>query len=196
MVAAVFISLVPIVASAAPGQLYSWKDDKGVVHYSDRPQAKSAKPTDLPPISRGEVKVPKSLLKSCVDHGGVGCGSGPDNDGSVICLDGFRGSHQPFRASCGSPKLEIAEIGVPDRDGRFSVSLRNLNAAPASEVLLVFKPATDQEFNLRGPETIEGYGVADYVFDPKVYQKDGIQIRRFSAAPDAERLSIRCPNCR
>jgi len=29
---------------------------------------------------------------ACGEHGGVDCSAGPDIDGSVICMDGYRGS--------------------------------------------------------------------------------------------------------
>lgn len=37
-------------ASVAKDEVYKWVDDKGVVHYTDKPPTEGAKPTKLPPL--------------------------------------------------------------------------------------------------------------------------------------------------
>lgn len=196
MALCLWLDLTCLDVSSADAQVYRWQDENGVVHYSSKPAAKGAERAELPAISRGEVKVPPSLLQGCADHGGVSCAEGADTDGSVICLDGFKGSHQRFRASCGSPKLEIAEISRPDRNGRFTVSLRNLNSAPAREVTIVFSIAADQKFDLEGAREIESFGTAEFVFDPATYEKHGVRMRHFSEPPAQDRFIVGCGNCR
>jgi hypothetical protein len=51
--AAGWVSALALFASltvAAKSEIYRWVDAKGVVHYSDKPVDKDAKPADLPPI--------------------------------------------------------------------------------------------------------------------------------------------------
>lgn len=50
-------SLVVLALSAAAanaGEYYRWVDDKGVVHYSDRPSSKKAQVTEVKPASAGQ----------------------------------------------------------------------------------------------------------------------------------------------
>ena len=37
---------------------------------------------------------------ACSSHGGVYCPAGPDDDGSVICQDGWRNSSVSYCAAC------------------------------------------------------------------------------------------------
>ncbi len=34
---------------------------------------------------------------ACSGHGGVDCAAGPDSDGSVICMDGWKGSSVAYQ---------------------------------------------------------------------------------------------------
>lgn len=38
-----------------------------------------------------------SSAGACSGHGGVNCSAGPDSDGSVICVDGFRDSSVQYQ---------------------------------------------------------------------------------------------------
>ena len=42
---ALLLTLVP-----ARGEVYRWTDDKGVVHYGDKPPKEGVKPVELPPL--------------------------------------------------------------------------------------------------------------------------------------------------
>ncbi|HZR36310.1 MAG TPA: DUF4124 domain-containing protein [Nevskia sp.] len=42
------VTLACLSSAAVAGDVYRWTDDKGVVHYSDKPQAPSDKPAELP----------------------------------------------------------------------------------------------------------------------------------------------------
>jgi len=48
-----------VFASAAAQSVYSWKDDKGVTHYSDSPPPKGAKPHTVP-VSTAQPKVSRA----------------------------------------------------------------------------------------------------------------------------------------
>lgn len=37
-----------------------------------------------------------SVTRACMGHGGVNCAAGPDTDGSVICVDGWRNSNVDY----------------------------------------------------------------------------------------------------
>lgn len=47
---------------------------------------------------------------ACSGHGGVSCAAGPDTDGSVICVDGWRGSKVTY-----SSMVKCAGYSVPER---------------------------------------------------------------------------------
>lgn len=44
------VPLVLLAALAAHADVYRWTDDKGVVHYTDKPPSKDAKPVELPQL--------------------------------------------------------------------------------------------------------------------------------------------------
>lgn len=46
----VTLLIFAVLATAAAADVYRWTDDKGVVHYTDKPPAPGAKPLDLPPL--------------------------------------------------------------------------------------------------------------------------------------------------
>jgi hypothetical protein len=50
---------------------------------------------------------------ACFGHGGVNCGAGPDNDGSVICNDGFRDSSAQYLCGSGPPPPSITTAALP-----------------------------------------------------------------------------------
>jgi len=62
-----FLLLFPMLAFAADAkkpEIYKWVDDKGVVHYTDKPPSKDATPATLPPLQtykRGTVPDLKKL---------------------------------------------------------------------------------------------------------------------------------------
>lgn len=50
-IALMVLLLLPLLASAAGKQeVYKWVDDKGVVHYTDKPPSENAEPAKLPPL--------------------------------------------------------------------------------------------------------------------------------------------------
>lgn len=46
----VTLLIFAVFAATATADVYRWTDDKGVVHYTDKPPAPGAKPADLPPL--------------------------------------------------------------------------------------------------------------------------------------------------
>lgn len=182
--------MAPSVVYSDP--VYTWKDESGVVHYSNARTNKSARPVDLPEIMRGEVKLTKKQGSTCAKHGGMNCHAGPDEDGSVICYDGHRESTERFRFRCTAPKLEIADVGEPKQDGSFSVFVRNSKAVLAMNPKVTFKLDRDREVKLRGPPEIDAYGVGEFI-----YRSDGDKpfLDSVSARPRPSQLQISCANC-
>ena len=174
--------------TAQADNVYKWEDDAGVVHFSTKAPHPNAKPADLPPINRGEVKLATRKLISCDQHGGINCQAGPDTDGSVICYDGFSAASARFRFHCNSPKLEIAEVSDVLPDGTFSVFVRNSKSVSATTPALFFKPNIGQEIKLEGPSEIEPFGLAEFTFAP-----DGKT--QVDAKVSFAQLRLTCGNC-
>ncbi len=178
--------------SAWAQAVYTWKDEKGVTHYETEPSHAQAKQAELPPIMRGEVKIPnlKKGMSGCEENGGVSCAAGADIDGSVICADGFAEVAQQFTEACEKGRLEIADITEVDPDGNFSIFLRNVKAAEAKQPKVRFKPEGSQmAFELPGPQVIEAYGLGEFK-----YNREGAFILK--AQPRQAEFVISCANCR
>lgn len=168
-------------------EIYKWTDDSGITHYSTK-AAKGSKVAELPEITRGEVKLPSSLLQSCKSHLGIDCRAGADSDGSVICTDGFRDSAQRFNFLCKTAKLEVTEIGEVLASGSFKIFVRNSKPVAADGAKVIFKPDGETEYILSGPEKIEGFEVAEFIFLPPASISDKLK-------PEKENLSLACDNC-
>lgn len=170
-------------------EVYKWEDSSGGIHYSNKPPSKSAKPAELPPIMRGEVKVPVKKLVTCEQHGGVNCKLGPDKDGSVLCYDNFRESNERYTFVCNSPKLEISDISEVDENGAFTVFVRNTKSVAANEAALIFKLPSGKQEKLKGPREIDAFGIGEFGYeggDPKEIIRE---------QPTIADLTITCANC-
>ena len=55
--------LLPLLALAAGKEVYKWVDDKGVVHYTDKPPTEGAQPAKLPPLQTYKGAPPANLSK-------------------------------------------------------------------------------------------------------------------------------------
>jgi hypothetical protein len=61
--------------AGAPAQVYKWTDEKGVVHYGDKPNSPNAKPVTLPelmPFGSGSRKSTPRNFKGPAPYGGSG----------------------------------------------------------------------------------------------------------------------------
>ncbi len=143
-------------------EVYKWVDSEGVVHYSSEKEMPDAEPADLPRINRGELKLGHLKLVSCDSHGGIDCQSGPDEDGSVICLDGFKESSAIYRFTCNSPKLKIANISKLDESGLFTVNIRNSKSVLAKNTTVYVELPEKGEVELSGPKEIDAYGAGEF----------------------------------
>ena len=175
-------------AFAAP--VYSWTDDQGITHYSSKPAHKTAKPAELPPITRGEVKLAKTNLVSCDSHGGIDCQSGPDGDGSVLCRDGFSGASARFLFSCKTAKLELADVSDVSDSGAFKAFIRNKKPVAASKVAITYETVEGATLALTGPSEIEPFGLAEYAFAPQPGKTVEIPSK-----PTIAELTLSCANC-
>ena len=185
---AIFLAVVFLGVEVQAAPIYKWKDADGTVHYASKPVNAKAQPADLPTIMRGEVKIPKQMLSSCDQHGGINCQAGADKDGSVICYDGFTNAAARYRFSCNSPKLEITEISDPDQEGSFKVYVRNSTSVAASSAAMFFKPLDGKEIKLEGPAEIEPFGLVEFMFRPS-----GKPLAL--AKVDIGNLNLTCANC-
>ena len=168
--------------------VYKWTDKEGHVHYTTAAPSKDARPAELPPIMRGEVKLADKKLVTCDKHGGVNCQAGPDSDGSVICFDSFKEASARYRFTCDAPKLEISDIGTPDTNGVFSVFVRNAKSVEAQKMSVKIKLPDGLIVKLAGPDSIAAFGSAEYQYTPA--NKDSVILK-----PKHEDLQLTCANC-
>ncbi len=180
--------LIALMSGVANAEVYKWQDANGKVHYSSNPPSKNAKPADLPPIMKGDVKLTNARVESCEKHGGINCQLGADTDGSVICFDGFRDAPARFRFSCSSPKLELLEVSTPDDKGAFVVTVRNSKSVVANNPTVMVKGTDNTENLLVGPKEIEAFGVGEFHYVPNRKNK-------LPAKPSSADVVIGCANC-
>lgn len=216
-----FLSLLFLYLSAAfsgrtasAQDIYRWEDAGGTVHFSTTPSSESNRPASLPDIGRESLDRKIQELKdatppNCSSHGGVDCSLGPDEDGSVICLDEYRGALLPFRFHCLETRLNGTLQGVL-KESHDRVALDSLSAVswllPSLEGLEVVVRNTagveatgvKVELNLGegvvltgdGPAGIEPYAAAAYMISlPLIAQRAGLS--------GLEQASVRisCTNC-
>lgn len=161
LVCLMVIMAAPLAAQAEP--LYRSVDERGVVRFSATPPSLSATPAKLPELSRLSPKESGVTgRESCRRHGGINCGAGADEDGSVICRNGFRNSLERFAFTCTTARLTIVEEipGPPRR-----VIVRNTSGVTATNPRLSLAPgkgATVEE----APTAIEPYGIGEFLIAP------------------------------
>ncbi len=190
------ILIVALNYPAFSEEIYKWTDKQGKVHYSTKPVNKNAKIADLPEITRGEVKIPASLLDSCKNHGGIDCQSGADSDGSVKCSDGFTDSAQRYAFSCSTARLEVSSISEVNRGGGFTVNIRNSKSVAAENPKVVFKFEGNKDYELSGPLKIAPFEVGEFLFDPDTHlsEKDRIEVVK-RIKPTQDKFELACSNC-
>ncbi len=115
--------LAPLMATAAP-QVYKWVDDKGVVHYTDKPPTDNATPAKLPPLQTYKRGTAPDLKK-------FGAGSAP---GKPITSVGPQvqvvtpSKEETFRG--GERTVPVAVMVTPTMDPSFKL-LYLLDGKPA-----------------------------------------------------------------
>ena len=112
-------------ASAAP--IYRWTDEAGNTHYSTTPDDPRAKSQALPELRHENIdanirKLQSETPESCDHHGGPDCSRGADADGSVVCLDGYRGAKLPFQFHCMEARLKSEMMLRTAGDGEHPTS--------------------------------------------------------------------------
>jgi hypothetical protein len=177
-------------------EIYKWVDSKGMTHYSSKPGDKKAEVAKLPEITRGEVKMPSTLLDSCKNHAGIDCQGGPDKDGSVKCNDGFLDSAQRYTFLCTTAKLEVSSVSKVDRGGGFTVQVRNSKSVAADKPKLVYRFDSKTDYELSGPESIQPFELAEFIFDPDAHlsEKGRMDIVK-KIKPSADKFELACANC-
>lgn len=161
----VFLSFFPLVTclSAVEAQVYKWTDQDGVTNYSSVKPHEAATPAELPPIVREKVTAdPIKLSFSCSSHGGINCSAGPDQDGSVICLDGFRDAMTRFKFRCASTQLTALEI--EKMEDHLSVWVRNEKQIEAVEVAIQMTLPTGEAIIAEGPSAIAPSELVEFTF--------------------------------
>lgn len=157
--------LLSVVSCFTPveGQVYKWIDQDGVANYSSIKPNEAATPAELPPIVREKATAdPIKLSFSCSSHGGINCAAGPDQDGSVICLDGFRDAMTRFKFRCVSTQLTALEI--EKAQDHLSVWVRNEKQVEAVEVAIQMTLPTGEAIVAEGPSAIAPSELVEFTF--------------------------------
>ena len=184
-ISAICLCVIMLMHESALPEVYKWTDDKGRIRYSSEPPAGASTPARLPEITRAPVKMPEKTGSTCTLHGGINCAAGPDNDGSVVCFDGFRDAVSRFNFSCREARLQIAEIREKEGGGECTVFVRNQSGVDAMSPVLFHSRSRRETREFRGPERIAAYGVEEIV----------IPLKPFEPRPDEQSLRITCTNC-
>ena len=182
--------------------IFKWTDEAGRVHYSTSASHPEAAPASLPAIGREDIDSKISELRSntpitCDSRGGVNCAAGADDDGSVVCADGFRDAEQRFRFAClearlqaGRPELVYGrnlqdKVNAPPS---LRVVLRNLAGVKAEGIEVSFTGAgLKGRLNAVGPQSIDPFGLGEYE----------APLAAVSAGPDPKKIhsKVYCKNC-
>lgn len=198
-------------------EVYTWTDEEGRTHFSTEPGAAQAKKADLPQLDKEDIDERIKAIKertpeSCEQHGGEDCSRGPDIDGSVICLDGYRDAVLPYRFHCLETRLEsrvnIFFEGSEEPEqltnenlrtlsrravSEIRITVRNTTAVPARKVLVIAKVGdfTVRDLPTVGPEEVEPFGLADYTV-ALASESRPLNVNELRSL----RVRIRCENCR
>lgn len=216
----VLLAVTAATAGSAPDApadpIYKHVDSSGRVTFSSVPDQTQDTPVELPRVYRESTASRVERLKaatppSCDQHGGIDCTQGPDKDGSVICLDGFRDAALPFQDNCTQARLELQEPVFTDRNGndvrvselkpgmsvtavKVRAALRNLTGVPASGIEIAARQKMQlQDVDLHGPDSIEAFGIGEYTGE---FQPAWI----FRLVPNEPRsgkgfLRVKCGDC-
>jgi Domain of unknown function (DUF4124) len=137
------VLLVVMASSAiAKDEVYKWVDDKGVVHYTDKPPAKNATPAKLPPLQTYKEGTTPNLNKYAkpVAPGATGAAAA----GGAVNVEIVTPSREEtFRG--GERVVPIAVVVTP-QIGAGQRLIYLLDGSPASQ------PTTDTSFALTGVE--------------------------------------------
>jgi hypothetical protein len=174
----------------AADEIHTWTDSAGRVHYSNNNQ-QGSKPATLPKIKRENIdkrieSIKLSTPKSCLKHGGVDCSKGPDQDGSVVCLDGYLESALPFQFECLAVKLSYRMKFDPTNSNQLSISVRNLSSVEGFNLAGTVKHLkSKKDFKLEGPDKIDPFGIAEYtvIFADEISSEKDINV------------NLTCTNC-
>lgn len=195
--------------------IFKHVDASGKITYSTTPEHSGQKPVELPKVQRENTNqrletLKQSSLVTCERHGGIDCSRGTDNDGSVICTDGFRDAAPFFDRNCLEAKLQLSPLRFETSEGKrltfkqlfqpqnFSekqellssnISLRNLSSVEAQEVHVVLPIGAD-DIVAAGPEKVEPYGIADYTLTVK---RELLLKRKLMLFEP--QLKVTCKNC-
>lgn len=153
-------------SSAIADDIYRSVNEKGVTVYSSSGSSDQAA-RDLPQIKRTKsvYDLPITDVESCDRHGGIQCASGSDEDGSVVCSDGFREASERFNPTCTEARLEEVSLQLEFNSGK-------IIEVKGSQPWLSLKTIADSDrpkslvFTVRNTSQVEATGVEVTLFHP------------------------------
>jgi hypothetical protein len=183
--------------------VFKWTDADGKVHYSNSSKDNQGTKAELPQIEKSDFNDRLDELNSisnqtCVKRGGISCEAGKDEDGSVICLDGYRNSSEEFNSLCTEVRLQ-ATIKLPENRSRkmlttmpLTVTVRNNSAIEAQDVsvevslLKALNLSMRERLTLEGSKIIPAFGIMEYTFTGRIFDERILRKGNVSAG---------CKNC-
>lgn len=159
-------ALLPALLIAKPllADIYEWTDEKGVKHYSTYEKPAGSKKAELAPIKRVPLTTNPKLLQSCIKHGGNDCTKGADEDGSVVCRDGFKDSGARFIFSCSTSKLVVTEV-KKNEDGKVAVYVRNEAPVKAKGTFVLLRKGK-LKTKIQGPLELDPHELGEFSMEP------------------------------
>jgi hypothetical protein len=189
--AAFAVSMLIVTTNVGFAQdLYKQQDESGRLIYRSHPKDERDRPHVLPPLVRQEA--PKLRDTSCTNHGGYLCDAGPDEDGSVICADGYRDAQARFNFQCRTARLSVVHATV-SAEGLIRVVIRNLSQAEAVGISVEYRHQAEGGLRAErllgvGAHKIKGFESGEYLF--KVSNSLGL-----NGDNVVDKIDISCENC-
>jgi hypothetical protein len=140
-------------------------------------------------IERRIETIKRTTPEGCSKRGGVDCSLGADNDGSVVCADGWTGAVQRYKQACSEVHLTLTRLPVDEDGPELIIAVRNTSGIVAREVKAVLEGGKGEKRTLLGPSELQPFAVGRYELqhvDPNLRKST---IRR--ALP----LKVSCSNC-
>ncbi|HMO01775.1 MAG TPA: DUF4124 domain-containing protein [Oligoflexia bacterium] len=202
---ALFLPIILLSIKTTAEPIYSWKDEKGRVHFSNKAADPSAKIVDLPPITKEQPRHQDNLDQNteasaidCSFHDGIDCEAGADIDGSVICKDGFKETSKSYQENCQRAKLSTHMVEINPKKDLIRAIVRNERPVKAESVLVTtllgeFYRGDQKRFNMTGPQEIESYSDAEYELNLKgtIYAP----LKELNQDKLKSRVNANCANC-
>lgn len=163
------------------------------MHFSTKP-VKGKEPAKLPEVDKVNIdqqikRIKAQTPKNCASHGGIDCEAGKDGDGSVICMDGFKGSVLSFSKKCGQARLQVDSAKFTENYEYIELFIRNLSPVEAEGIQAYGRVRAQPKKKAFGPTKVEAYSVGEYKIPL------GVRIKDIAPPFRVYSYTLKCENC-